>query len=224
MGAALFRVDAVGEGEHRLGKRVVILDGDLNRCLFKHLLEIERVGLDGAAVAVDVPDQVGDSAVEEIGALDIALASFVMPGTRESDLQALIQVGDLFEVGDQQLKIVFDDREYLRIGLERHRGAVFICLLALHQPSARFSTFVFLAVRPALAADLGTQFLGQGIHHRAAHTVETAGDLVSATAKLTPGMQRGHHRFQGALARLGVFVDGDTTAVVGHRYPAFFRD
>ena len=88
MGAALFGVDAIGERIHRLGEAVVVLDCHLDGCFIHHLLEIEGAGLHGAAVTVDVSDQVGDAAVEEVGPFDIALAPFQMPAPRTGDRSA----------------------------------------------------------------------------------------------------------------------------------------
>ena len=198
------------------------MDSHLNGRFVHHLLEIEGDGLHSPAVTVDVSDQVGDAAVEEVGALDIALAPVGMPRAGERDLQALVQIGDLFEVGDQQIEIVFDDREYLWVGLEGHGGAVIRRLFALHQTGGGFPPAVLLTVLPALAADLRAQFFGQSVHHRTAHTVKAAGDLVGPTAELAARVQGGHHRFQGAFAGFSVLVDGDSTAVVGHGYPAVF--
>ena len=46
--------------------------------------------------------------------------------------------------------------------------------------------------------------------------MQTAGYLVGAAAELTAGVQYREHRFDGALARLGVDVGWDTAAVVDY--------
>ena len=74
---------------------------------------------------------------------------------------------------------------------------------------------VALAVDLAVAVDLDLQPLGEGVHHRHADAVQTAGDLVGAAAELAAGVQHGHRHFDARLLHLGVDVDGDAPAVVG---------
>ena len=50
--------------------------------------------------------------------------------------------------------------------------------------------------------------------------MQTAGNLIAAAAELTAGVQHGQHRFDGALAGLGVDIGRDTAAVVDYRYAA----
>ena len=101
MGPALLCVDAICEREYGLREKIVILDGDFYRGFVHYLLEIEWGGLNGPAVPVDVSHQVGDTAVEEVGALDVPAAVFLMPMADEIYLQPLVQIGDLFEMGNQ---------------------------------------------------------------------------------------------------------------------------
>ena len=69
----------------------------------------------------------------------------------------------------------------------------------------------------AAAVDLDDQSLGQGVDHRHADAVQTAGDLVAVAAELAAGMEHGEHHLGGALALVrtrGERVDRDATAVV----------
>ena len=63
--------------------------------------------------------------------------------------------------------------------------------------------------------DTDLQPVGKGIDHAGAHAVETAGDLIAATAELTAGVKHGKHNLQSRLAGLGLTIHGNTTAVIG---------
>ena len=59
--------------------------------------------------------------------------------------------------------------------------------------------------------------LRERVDHRDAHPVQAAGDLVAAAlAELAAGVQNSEHDLGGRLLLLGVLVDGDPAAVVGH--------
>ena len=147
-----------------------------------------------------------------------------MPLAAESDLQTFVQISNLFEMGDQQIEIIFDDRENLRVRFERDSGPVLSCFFAFRQVTGGFSPHVILAVHPTLTTDFSAQVRRQRVHYRPADTVQAAGDLVSATAELPAGVQSGHHSFQSALAGLCVFVNRNAAPVVDHRYPAVLGD
>ena len=46
--------------------------------------------------------------------------------------------------------------------------------------------------------------------------MQTAGNLVTAGAELTAGMEHGEHRFESTLAGAGMDIGGDATAVIGN--------
>src|SRR5262249_59681791 len=75
---------------------------------------------------------------------------------------------------------------------------------------------VALGVGQAVAADLRHQALAQRVDDAGADAVQAAGDLVGVVVELAAGVQRGEDHLQRALAGLGVGVDGDAPAVVGH--------
>lgn len=67
-----------------------------------------------------------------------------------------------------------------------------------------------------LPPDFSIHAAGQRIHHGDTHAVKTTGNRVTAAAKLTAGVQDGHHDFDGGLALGGVDVNGDAAAVVNN--------
>src|SRR6185312_17437750 len=57
---------------------------------------------------------------------------------------------------------------------------------------------------------------GQRIHHRHAHAVQTAGDLVGVVVELTAGVEDGHDDLSRRAALLLMHVHRDTTAIIFH--------
>ena len=69
---------------------------------------------------------------------------------------------------------------------------------------------------PAQAPDPQLQHLRQGIHHRNAHAVQAAGDLVAVLVELTAGMQLGHDDLGRRHALFLVDIHGDAATIVAH--------
>src|SRR3954464_14726798 len=90
--------------------------------------------------------------------------------------------------------------------------------------AGRHAAAVLLPVELAVAPYLNPAPLREGIHDGGAHTVQTAGDFVAATAELAAGVEDRHDDFEGRLVLLGVLVDGDTAAVVGDSHHAVDAD
>ena len=78
----------------------------------------------------------------------------------------------------------------------------------------------------ALFVDLNLQPLRQGIDHRGAHAMETAGNLIASAAELAAGVEHGEDHFQGALSGLLLNIHRDAAAVIGdgNHVPFFDAD
>ena len=172
MGAAFLGVDAVGEGQDGLGEAVVVLHRHFHQGVVHRLFVIEGEGLHHPAVAVDVPHQVGDAAVEIVSPLDVAPPLRFVPMADEADFQPLVQVGDFLEVVDQDIEIVLDVGENLGVGAEGDNRAVVAGGLAPLQVAQGEALGVLLEVDAALAPDFGLEVLGEAVDHRAAHAVQ----------------------------------------------------
>ena len=214
MAAALFGVDAVGERKDGFVDAVVILHRHLDGGVVDGLFVVERQGLHHPAVAVDIADEVGDAAVEVVGALAVAITFGGVPGAVEADFQPFVQIGDRLEMGGEQVEIVVDFGEDFRVGAEGDDGAVAGGGADLEQFGYGEALGVFLIVAAALAVDFGAQEFGEAVDHRAADAVQPAGDFVGGAFELAAGVEGGHHRFQGALAGVGVGVHRNPPAVV----------
>ncbi len=97
--ATLLGIDTVSEGKDRLVIAIVVLDGGLDDDAINGLEHVERLFLKHLPVPVDTSDQTGQAAIEVIRPLIIALPLFFMPAAGKADLKALVQKGDLLEVG-----------------------------------------------------------------------------------------------------------------------------
>ena len=80
----------------------------------------------------------------------------------------------------------------------------------------RYAALVALLIDLPVAPDLEVEALRQGIHHRDADAVKTAGDLVAVVVELAAGVQHRQDDFGRRLAA-GVKFDGNAAAVVDDR-------
>ena len=85
VGAALVRVDRVGEGVDRLAVRLVPLHGDLERHALLLGAELDHRLVDRALGGVEVPDEVGDAALVAEG--DLARLAVLAPRPTRSSTQ-----------------------------------------------------------------------------------------------------------------------------------------
>ncbi len=70
-------------------------------------------------------------------------------------------------------------------------------------------------VAPTVPIDLDLDAAGQGVDHRDADAVESAGHLVAAAAELAAGVEDGENDLgRGEVVVLGMRLDGDSATVV----------
>ena len=194
--APLLGVDAIGKGNYRFSETVVILDRDLHRSFIHRFLEIEGRLLEHSTAFVHVPNQVGNTTVKIVGALDITPALVLVPVADKPDFQTLVQVGDLLEVVRQNVIIVLNVREDLRIRLERDNRPVVGGSLAFDDFAGRDPLGIFLVMDVAISMNLGLQVGRQAIHHGSSDAMKTTGYLVGAAAELAASVQRSHDCLQ----------------------------
>jgi hypothetical protein len=168
MGAALDRVDVVGEGVDALGVAVVPLHRNLDVDAFARALQVDHVGMDGRLGAVQVSDE-GDDAtfVEELVRLAVALVV-------DRDPDATVQERQLAEPLREDVEAEIDVLEDERIGLEGDTGAALVGDAGLLDGPLGLTAPVPLLVHLAVAPDLHLERLGQGVHDRHADAVQPA--------------------------------------------------
>ena len=110
VGAAVDGVDVVGEREHVLGVRVVVLERDLDGGAPLPALDVDRPVVEGLLVPVQVPDEGLEPALE----VERALA--IDPLVDERDPDALREVGRLAEALADRLERVVDRLEHRLVG------------------------------------------------------------------------------------------------------------
>src|SRR5918995_1118899 len=130
VGAALVRVDVVGEREQRLLVGVVPLERDLDLAGFARVLEVDDLLMQrGArALAVQVLHEVADATVVLEGRLE-ALTALVAEG----DLEALREEGHLAKALLERRTVVVDRLEDLEVREEGDAGATAVCRRALRE-------------------------------------------------------------------------------------------
>ena len=164
---------------------------------------------------VEVLHEVDDAA----GELERLLEHRVGALVAEADLEALVEERHLAQPLDQRLGAELGLLEDRGVGPERDGRAV---LLRRRRLASSLSCGLaalgeVLLPLAAVAVDLEVEAARQRVDHRHADAVEAAGDLVALAAELPAGVQHGQHDLGRRLALvLGVVVDRDAAAVVGH--------
>ena len=208
MGAALARVDVVGEGEEALLVPVVVLQGDLDLDIVLLALEEEHLRMDGRLVLVQVLDELDDAALVEEGVR--ALVALVL----DDDLEPLVEEGQLAEPVGERVEGERGLLEDLAVRLEADDRAVLGGLLSRREVALRHTELVALGPHLALTADLQLEPFRERIDDRYADTVEAAGNLVGGMLELAARVEHGEDDLGRRLARLLVGVHGDAASVV----------
>src|SRR3990172_3052879 len=218
VGAAVDRVDAVGEGEGGLREAIVVLQRYLHDGAVNGALHVERV-VQGRAVPVEALHERLDAALEVVAHLVAAAL------VRELDPDALGEERHLAEALGQRLEIECDLGEDIGVWGEAGGSAAALGAVADDLELAlRLAAGVFLAVDLAGAADLHPHGGGERVDHGGADAVQAAGHLVRVVVELAAGVEVGHHRLQGGLSRARVLVYRDAAAVVPDDYRAVGPD
>jgi len=238
VGAPLRRVDRVRVRVHRLGVAVGPLHGDLEGDAPLRILRLDaddlRVHHLGLLGGVQVGHVVHESAVVAVGDLPVAglriigrtsgitgdLVSRIGGGgtlVDQGDAQALVEEGHLLEPGAQGLEVELGRLEDRGIGIERLGGTGLRRLLPLDERGDRAAAVLEdLPPDVSLTPDLRDHPPREGVDHRDAHTVETAGHRVATPAELATGVEDGHDHLDRRPTLGGMDVHRDAAAVIGH--------
>ena len=211
---ALGNVVRIGEHAFRNGVRPLRrhFHGDAAAGDFFGGGKVEDVIVQWLAGAVLVLHVSFDAAVvlEHLEALVAFVAQF--------DAHAAVQERQFTQATGEVLEVEHCLLEDDRARLETHAGAAPVRRADFRQRRLRVAVAVFLAVQAAIAANAEMQHFGKRIHHRHAHAMEAARDLVGVLVELAAGMQHRHDDFSGTTPLTGVDVRGDAAPVVLHRH------
>src|SRR5271157_4108489 len=119
MRSAIYGVDVVGKTEDRFGVSVVVLQRDLHGHAVALGFHVDRLVVQNALAAVQMPDELGDAAVVlELGLLGLAGLGIGDALVLERDEQSLVEEGQLAQALRQRVKVVLGGGEDLRVGNE----------------------------------------------------------------------------------------------------------
>ena len=215
MRAAVALRDVVGEAQHGFMKTVVPgqreLDPDAGRRIVGDRTDarIEHWHLG----TVEIFDEGAQPAlVEQVDhhGRRVALVA-------DRDAQARIKERQFAQAAFEDGKIVFDFGECAAAGLEGDFGALVLVGRADHdQRSHRVAVFEPDEMFQPTAPDSHFHPLGQSVHHRRTHAVQSARHLVGVLVEFAARVQPGQHHFGRRHAFLGMHVSGDAAPVVAH--------
>jgi len=155
VGAAIHRVDVVGEREHVLRVGVVVLEGNLDGSRTFPSLDVDRSGVEGLLVAVEVADKRLEATLE----IERSLA--VDPFVDERDPDALREVSRFAQPLRNGVEGVLDGLEHLGIRVEDRPRAASVALRSdlLDRPG-RLAANVLLGPDGPIAGRFHAQVIG----------------------------------------------------------------
>ena len=208
VGAALDRVDRVGECDHVLDEGLVVLQRDLDLRALDLAVDVKRRHVDHRRVAVQRAHEGNHAAFEVEGGREAEGL------VGERNLEALVQVRHLAQAMQDDLAVELRVREDLRVGPEADDGAGAVGLADRLDRRLGHAPLVLLLVDLAAAVDPDLEPLAQEVDGRDAYAVKSRRDLVATAAELAPRVQAGHHELEGGQTLFLVDVDRDTSAIV----------
>ena len=117
----------------------------------------------------------------------------------------------------EDLIIVFGSIEHLGIGLEGNGSTVLVRFSDNGHILGNMSPRELHLMDLTILMNFNYQPLGKGVDDRSTNTMETAGNLITATAELTAGMEYGKNNFQSGFTGLRLNIYRNTSAIVGNR-------
>ena len=205
-------VDVVGKGDQGLVVAVVILQGDLRRGVPLGAGEVDDLLVQGGLVAVEIGHILPYAPLVAHG-LPLLAAG---PGIGDGDAQPRIQKRLLPHTGVEDVIVIHQGVKYLRVRLEGDGGAGAVCVADNLHLLGDVAPGEFHLINVAVFVNLYLHPLRQGIHHRGAHAMKAAGDLIAPAAELAAGVKHGVNHLQGRPPGLGLDVHGDAASVIGN--------
>ena len=208
MKAAFAGVDVVGKGEDGFLVGVVVLQGHVNVDPVPLRLEMNRLGVQGDPGMVEPLHERGDAA------LVVERLFLLLPFVPEGNGHPGVEEGQLPHSGGQGLVGEYGHREYFRVGQKADQSSSALGRADDLELGRFGAPLVFLLIDLAVAVNLHLGPLRQGVDHRDADAVQTAGNLVGLVVELAAGVELGHDHFHGRDLFRGVHIHRDAPAVV----------
>ena len=224
MGAALGGGDVVHIGEQVLVVAVVVLDGQIHQNVPAFPADVDGRVVEGRALAVQIPHEVGEAPFEAELVLPILLAG---PIISKGQLHAPVQIRQLPEPPHDHVVAPLHGLEHPIVGHKGDEGPLLPGPARLGErvlgaagddlSVLPFGAFKFLLIGLILGEHLHGDPPGQGVHHRRAHAVETAGIAIGVIAELAARVELGEDHLHAGDPQLFVDAHGDAPAVVEDR-------
>ena len=214
MCAAIALRDVVREGQHGFVVAVVPPHRHFNANSVAVPDHEDRFGHDRGFRAVEVFHEFPDTALVEQFGLQRLGRAFIL----KNDPHAGIQERQFAQTFLQRVEIIIEVRK----GRGRRKKADLGSLVAIGVTD-NFEMFDGIAAfKPrdmflAIAPDTQFQPIGQGVHHRHTHTVQTAGHLVGVLVEFPASVQLGHDNLGRRHAFAFMNIDGNPASIVPHR-------
>ena len=214
MGTAIGGTDVVGKGQHHFRIAVVILQGYFRDGTVFGSGEIYHIVVNGGLGPVQMLHKRTDAALiaHIIPAVFLSLRLDTL--VREFNSQTRIQECLLSEPLFQNVIIIDQGLKDLTVGLKDDLRTVLIGLPDDGHTLGHVTTGEFHLVNFSLSGHPDFQPFGQSIYNRGADAVKTAGNLITAAAEFTAGMEHCKYHFQGRFSGLRLNACGDASAVV----------
>ena len=203
--------DVVGVGIDVFRIARGVLEGQLQAVVVHVLFVVGDLLVQGILVAVDVLDIGPDAPFVMVAVFLLLIGTGVLQG----DGDALVQEGQLPQAVFQDVVVVDQLIEDIRVGLEMDLGPGAVGGAHDLQLRGLVALGEGLAVHLLILLDLHVQLFGQGVDDGDPHAVETPGDLVPAAAELTAGVEHGQGQLDPGLLLFVVHPRGDAPAVIG---------
>ena len=112
-----------------------------------------------------------------------------------------------------------------RVGFKAYFRTLNIRLADFLKIGYNFSSFITLEVNILAVTNLDFEPLGKCVYNRRTYAVQTARNLVTASAEFSAGVENGEYNRYGRESCFAVHADRNTTAVIGYSdYIALFDD
>ena len=146
--------------------------------------------------------------------------NFILKG----DGQSLVQEGQLAEALSEDIEAKLQSLEDLAVRLEDDLRPTLPRYASVFESLGRFPSLIALLEDLTVLPDFDLQPLGEGIHDRDAHAVESTGHLVGPLLELAAGMEHGQGDLGRGLLLCRVHAGGDSATVVHHHDAPVYLD
>ena len=212
MHTAFGGINFVGKTQNGFIIAIVVLQGNFRTGISLHAAHIDDITMDCRFITVAPGDKLPDTTFIAHGILD----NFVLPFIGNADSQTGCQKSLFPHTGMQNLVIINSVIKHLGIRLEGNFRTGFIGLANNRHFLGDMSPGKFHLIDVTFFMHPYPEPLGQSVDDGSTDTMQAAGNLISATAEFTTGMQHSKYNFQCRLTCLRLDVYGDTTTIIGN--------